>query len=206
MFSGPLGEAWAAQRFAPLDDASIEARLDALKVPGTARALLRVAPTWARTFEGRRNEYISRLTALARDIGQAPARTRKAFPFCARHTAAPDLDEVVWTALSDDEASRELARLRAKFGFDEAEDGTIPLCDYGDGLRGLLVVSGAQTGAVWTFDTENLILSPGLPRAARTAPDDDRGPSFEQWFCAWLASVERDIECGPKRRGARLWA
>lgn len=202
MFLSAEEKAWAASEFAPLSESDVQVRLQGF--PAEARERLVADARWVRSFEGRRNRYIDHCCA---PYLEPAGNTESAFPFRERHTAAPEIDAIDWNALPDDERSSTFVRLREKYGFDRAWDGTIRLGDYGSGVVALLVVAGPERGAVWMFDTENLVLEPFFPQWAdwHHYPPPPPPWDFEAWFSHWLDGAERQLQRGIKPMGRSLW-
>jgi hypothetical protein len=203
MFPDAEARAWAEHEFEPLSDSDIAARLHGLPPAIVERETK--AAEWVRTFEGRRNRYIDRCHETHRTAPKDRARLR--FPFSARHTAAPDIDAIDWQALDDGAHTRTLERLIDEFGFRDAENGTIRLSDYGCGVMALLVVTGAERGAVWMYDRENLVIEPFFPGWAdwHRFPPPALPCDFEVWVDHWMAGAELQLGRGVRAAGRLLW-
>ena len=203
MFPDDEARAWAGQEFAPLSDAEIQERLASFP-PAVAEQQLRAA-AWVRSHEGRRNRYIDHCCEQLRTM--RGERAKLPFPFTSRHTAAPEIDEIDWQSLDSDTFEREWSRLRRDYGFDAAENGTLRLSNYGCGVTALLVVTGTARGAVWMYDTENLVLEPFFPEWANwhDFPSPEPPWDFDAWIQHWMDGAEERLRQGVRPAGRLLW-
>jgi hypothetical protein len=203
IFPDDEARAWARREFAPLTEVEIQARLARLPPEDAQRAI--AAASFVRTYEGRRDHYLDH----CRDLFQTAPRGRAHLPFrfTARHTAAPDIDAIDWSSLDNEAWAREWSRLKRHHGFDDAEDGTLRLSDYGCGVIALLVLTGPQRGVVWAYDTENLVLEPFFPGWAEwhDYPAPEPPWDFDAWIRHWMSGAERQLDAGLRPAGRLLW-
>jgi hypothetical protein len=127
------------------------------------------------------------------DILSRPFPLEKALDLFEKCGEAGSWDDYFARIETDEKYYDKVRRCVSRFNKPHYTQGTLYLCDYGDGIAFRLVVTGPQVGNIWIDDRVG-----GFGGLFPLSPEGKASPptSFLKWYENWLDKAARTVESG----------